>query len=587
MIKNVLQLTKYLQVANSKTLVILPPHWQIMAKDKIYSAGWRIRKAYWTTTVVMFSYFKLFLLKKIFGKKYYEKRIFNLHVKNAERVKNAILELKGLFIKMGQLLSILSNFLPDAFQKPLEELQDKIPPRPFAEVEQRILQELGKRPDELFHNFQEIPLAAASIGQVHRAELPDGTLVVVKVQHHNIEDIASVDMEIIRNLNKLVGWFFEIKGLDYVYSQIRKMIEEELDFHQEAASMQIIATNLQDEAGLVVPQVHLPYSTGRVITSTWHEGVKISNIEQLDAWQVDKQDLVARLLKVYCKMVFSDGFYHADPHPGNILVKSDGTIVLLDFGAVAALGQKLKDGLPQLIEAAIKNDNTRVITTMRNMGFLAEGQEANEMSEKMINALRNFLQNEVKLNGLDFKNIEVDFFNNSLLDLLQDIGFGGISGTVQMPKDFVLLNRTLTLLLGISNSLAPELNPLQVVRPYIKEYVLGETDDLVGMVSGFFRKSLSTAIGIPDELHRVLQLIEKNKLVTRTPDIKDSARLFYQVGQQFLYALLIIAATSFGYLFWKNGDQEMARYGFLATGLFFLMLIRSIRKGNRIHKRLF
>ncbi|MEZ4953008.1 MAG: AarF/UbiB family protein [Saprospiraceae bacterium] len=399
-----------------------------MAKDKIYRANWRIRKAYWTTTVVMFSYLRLFLAKKIFGKKYYEKRIFNLHVKNAERVKNAILELKGLFIKIGQLLSILSNFLPEAFQKPLEQLQDKIPPRPFHEVEQRIQSELGKSPHELFNHFQETPLAAASIGQVHRAELPNGTPVVVKVQHYNIEAIAHVDLEIIRNLNKMVGWFFDIKGLDYVYSQIRKMIEEELDFQQEATSMQAIAVNLQTEERLVVPDVHLPYSTGRVLTTTWHEGVKISNVQQLDEWQLDKEEIVARLLKAYCKMVFSDGYYHADPHPGNILVKPDDTLVLLDFGAVAHLGQKLKEGIPQLIEAAIKNDNTRVITVMREMGFFAEGQEANEMAEKMINAFRNFLQNEVKLNGLDFKNIEVDLFNNSLFDLIQDIGFSGISG---------------------------------------------------------------------------------------------------------------------------------------------------------------
>ena len=558
-----------------------------MAKDKIYSASWRTRKAYWTTTVVMFSYLRLYLARKIFGKKYYEKRIFDLHIKNADRVKNAILELKGLFIKIGQLLSILSNFLPDAFQKPLEELQDKIPPRPYQEVEQRIQNEFGKSPDELFSHFEKTPLAAASIGQVHKAKLSDSTDVVVKVQHYNIEEIAHVDLKIIRKLNKLVGWFMDIKGLDYVYSQIRKMIEEELDFQQEAASMQAISENLHPIEGIVVPEVHLPYSTGRVLTTTWHEGEKIANVPQLDAWQLDKQDIVARLLKAYCKMVFNDGFYHADPHPGNILVKPDGTLVLLDFGAVAHLSNKLKEGIPQVIEAAIKNDNTRVISTMRSMGFLADGQEANEMAEKMISAFRNFLQNEIKLNGLDFKNIQVDPFNNSLFDLIQDIGFGGIAGTVQMPKDFVLLNRTLTLLLGISNSLAPELNPLQVVRPYIKEYVLGEGSDIMSMASGFIRKSLSTAIGIPDELHRVLQIIEKNKLVTRTPDIRDSARLFYQVGQQFLFVILIIASATFGYLFWSDGDRDLAKYGFIATGLFLLLLVRSIRKGNRIHKRMF
>ncbi|MEO1264011.1 MAG: AarF/UbiB family protein [Bacteroidota bacterium] len=558
-----------------------------MARNKIYNPAWRTRKAYWTTTVVIFSYLRLFLAKKMLGKKYYEKRILKLHIKNAERVKKAILELNGLFIKIGQLLSILSNFLPEAFQKPLEELQDRIPPRPFHEVEKRIINEFGKKPLEIFQSIDEMPLASASIGQAHRAKLPDGTDVVVKVQHHNIEGIAKVDLEIIRKLNKLVGWFYDIKGLDYVYTQIRKMIEEELDFKQEARSMQTIRENLKEEAGLVIPEVHLAYSTMRTMTTTWHEGVKIANTAQLDTWQVDKQDVVARLLKAYCKMVFKDGFYHADPHPGNILVKADGTIVLLDFGAVAHLGQKLKDGIPQLIEAAIKNDNTRVISTMRQMGFLADGYEANEMAEKMINALRNFLQNEVKLEGLNFKDIEIDPFNNSMFDLIQDIGLSGIAGTVQMPKDFVLMNRMLTLLLGISNSLAPELNPLHVVRPYVKEYVMGESDDLVSMVSGFFRRSVSTAIGIPDELHRVLQIIEKEKLITRTPDIKESAKLFYQVAQQFLYAILIIAAASFGYLFWRNGEKELGQYAFFTTGIFAFLLIRSIRKGNKIHRRMY
>lgn len=556
-----------------------------MAKDKIYNASWRIRKAYWTTTVVMFSYFRLYFARKFFGKAYFDKRILSLHIRNAERVKKAILELNGLFIKIGQLLSILSNFLPEAFQKPLEELQDKIPPRPFAEVEKRITQEFGKPPLAVFKWIDEEPLAAASIGQAHRARLNDGQEVVVKVQHHNIEEIAKVDLEIIKNLNKLVGWFFNIKGLDYIYSQVRKMIEEELDFKMEAQSMLIIGGNLKSEEGIVVPELHIDYCTDRVMTTTWHDGVKIADLNQLDAWGLDKEAIVATLLKAYCKMVFKDGFYHADPHPGNILIQSDGTIVLLDFGAVAHLGNKLKVGIPTLIEAAIKNDNTKVIDTMRDMGFFAEGTEANEMAEKMIDALRNFLQNEVKLDGLNFKEIEVDPFNNSLFELIQEIGISGITGTVQMPKDFVLLNRMLTLLLGISNTLAPALNPLHVVRPYVKEYVLNENEDLVGMASDFLRRSVSTAIGLPDELHRTLHLIEKGKLVTRTPDIKEGARLLYQVGQQFLFAILIIAAVTFAYLFQLEGDANMSRYGYIFAGIFAFFLMRSIRKGNKIQRR--
>ncbi len=557
-----------------------------MIKEKIYKPSWRIRKAYSTTFIVILSYLKLLFAKKVFGKKYYEKRIFNLHVKNATRVKNAILELEGLFIKVGQLLSILSNFLPEQFQKPLEELQDKIPPRPFAEVSSRIEKEFGKRPSDLFQSFEEVPIASASIGQAHKAFLKDGTCVVVKVQHQNIEEIAQIDLEIIRKLTKLVGWFFEIKGLDFTYTQIRKMIEEELDFKQEAISMMLISNNLKEIEGIDVPDVHAEYSTTRVITTTWHEGVKVSESEQLRKWGVSGQEVVTVILKAYCKMVFKDGFYHADPHPGNILVKENGTITLIDFGAVAYLGQKLQKGIPQLIEAAIKNDTEQVIETMRYMGFLADGKEAAEMAEKMVNALRDFLQNEVKLESLNFKEIEFDPFNNSLLELIQDIGISGIAGTVQMPKDFVLLNRTLTLLLGISNSLAPDLNPLQVVRPYIKEYVLDQSDDFVGIVSSFMKRSLSTAVGLPDELHRALRLIERGKLVTRTPDIRDGFRLIYQVGQQFLFAVLIIAATAFGYFFLKDGQNKYANYSFGFAGFLFLLLLRAMRRGNKIKSKL-
>lgn len=557
-----------------------------MSKTKIYSPSWRIRKAYSTAIAVLWSYLWLLFLKKIFGKSFYEKRILNLHLRNAERVKRAILQLEGLFIKIGQLLSILGTFLPEAFQKPLEELQDRIPPRPFSEVQERIVREFGKMPKELFAHFDETPLASASIGQAHRARLTDGTEVVVKVQHANIEQVAEVDLRIIRKLTKVVAWFFDIKGMDHLYSQIRKMIEEELDFSKEAASMQRIAENLKGEEKFIVPKVHPAWSTQRALTTTWHEGVKISNVRQLDAWQLNRRELASRLIRAYCHMVFKDGFYHADPHPGNILVKPDGTLVLLDFGAVAELSRQMREGIPKLIEAAVKNDNDAMIEAARSMGFIARGREADEMAEKMIEALRNFLQNEVQLEGLNFKDIKVNPLDNSLLDLIQDIGIGGISGTVQVPKDWVLMNRMITLLLGLSTTLDPSFNPLDVVRPYAREFVLGEKENLVSFVTGLLRRTVSTSLGLPDELHRVLQKIEKNKLETRTPDIREGSKLLYQVGQQFVLTLMIIAAATFGYLFYDSGEMRAAKWGFGVAGFFLLLLLRSLRTGSRIRKRL-
>jgi ubiquinone biosynthesis protein len=551
-----------------------------MSAEKIYSRSYRLRKAYWTTTVVLFSYVRLWFFKKIFGQNWYNKRLMPLHIRNAERVRDAILELKGLFIKLGQILSILAPFLPEPFKKPLESLQDQIPPRPMASVRARILKELGKPIEDIFAHFDENALAAASIGQVHRARLTDGTEVVVKVQHADIELVAEVDLEIIQRLTRMAAWFYDIKGMDYLYTQIRKMIEEELDFTREAASMEQISANLAEESGITVPTIHRAFSTKKVMTSTWHDGVKISNLEQLDAWQLNRRDLATCLLRAYSRMLFKDGFYHADPHPGNILVEKTGRLVLLDFGAVATLSTALREGIPQLIEAAVRNDTAAMIATFDKMGFLAQGRDAEKMAEKMLGAVRNFLQNEVQIDGLDFKTVKVDPLNNSLMGLMQEIGLTGVASTVQVPKDYVLLSRMITLLLGLCATLDPTLNPLDVIRPYAQQYIL-KNESAFAFVNGLLRRTVTTALGLPDELHQVLQRLKKGELEVNNVDIRDGARLLYAVGQQLVFALLLIATAIVGVLFHKSGDANYARIAVWMGGFWAFMLFRAMRKGRK------
>jgi ubiquinone biosynthesis protein len=551
-----------------------------MSAEKIYSRSYRLRKAYWTTTVVLFSYVRLWFLKKIFGQSWYNKRIMPLHIRNAERVRDAILELKGLFIKLGQILSILASFLPEPFKKPLESLQDQIPPRPMSSVRARILTELGKPIEDIYAYFDENALAAASIGQVHRAQLPDGTEVVVKVQHADIELVAEVDLEIIQRLTRLAAWFYDIKGMDYLYTQIRKMIEEELDFTREAASMEQISANLAEESGITVPTVQRAFSTKKVMTSTWHDGVKISNLAQLDAWQVNRRDLATCLLRAYSRMLFKDGFYHADPHPGNILVERTGRIVLLDFGAVATLSTALREGIPQLIEAAVRNDTAAMIATFDKMGFLAQGRDAEKMAEKMLGAVRNFIQNEVKMDGLDLKTVKVDPLNNSLMGLMQEIGLTGVASTVQVPKDYVLLSRMVTLLLGLSATLDPTLNPLDVIRPYAQQYIL-KNESAFAFVNGLLRRTVTTTLGLPDELHQVLQRLKKGELEVNNVDIRNGARLLYAVGQQLVFALLLIATAFVGVFFHKSGDGNYAIIAFWLSCFWAFLLYRAMRKGRK------
>ncbi len=556
------------------------------SNPRTYSASWRIRKAYWTAFVVMFSYLRLYLARKIRGKKYYEKRILALHLRNAQRVKEAILELQGLFIKVGQLLSILTNFLPEAFQAPLEELQDQIPARPYPEIQKRIQSELGKDPSELFADFTETPIAAASIGQAHRARLRDGTEVVVKVQHAHIETIAQVDLTVIERLTGLVAWFFEIKGIEYAYTQVKKMIEEELDFRKEAFSMQAIQANLTDEEAFVIPQVHPDFSSQRVLTTTFHAGVKISNIGQIDEWNIDKRDLANRLVHAYCQMVFEDGFYHADPHPGNILVKKDGTLVLLDFGAVATLKPNMRTGLLKLIEGAAKNDSNGIIDALKLMEILADEREATKIAEKVIDAFRNFLQNEVQFDGLSFQDIKVNPFETSLFNLTQELGIKGIANTMQIPKDYVLLNRMVTLLLGICNTLDAHMNPIEVIRPYFQEFVLGERGDLVKFIRELLQKTVANVISLPADVRKTLDRVQRGELEVKSIGSIQRTQLLYALGQQFIFTILGIAALTFTYLFQDSAYQVYTRWGWGLAALLGLLLIRSFMRAKKIRKKL-
>jgi ubiquinone biosynthesis protein len=538
----------------------------------------RIRKAYWTAFVVGSSYIRLVFFRWFLGRNWYNRRIGALHLRNAERVKTAILELGGLFIKIGQLLSVMSNFLPEAFQRPLEALQDRLPARPYPEVQCRLVEEFGMQPEEIFSRFDHIPIATASIGQAHRAALLDGTEVVVKVQHFDIEEIAQIDLGVVQKLTRIYSWFMDIKGLDYLYAQIRQMIEEELDFTNEARAMDIIRVNLADEPEVSIPEVFDAYSTMRVLTTRYCTGAKISDTVQIDAWGVDRRALAGRLLRIWCSMIFRDGYYHADPHPGNLLVDEKGQVVLLDFGATASISPQFRNGIIQLIEATVKNDTEAMLEACRSLGFLAEGIEAEKMARKIIAALRNFLQNEVQFEGLNFRDIQVNPFNNSLSNLISEIGFRGIAGTIQMPKDYVLLSRTVTLLLGLSNTLDSGYNPLETVRPFAQEYLLKNKGGTLGYVKDLLQSTLMNTLALPDELLKTLKKVRSGELEIRTPDIDSNLKMLARVLRRLSFAILAIGMAFFSLRLREMGWVEESQWGFWAAGALTIATIWRIKR---------
>lgn len=530
-----------------------------MSQNKrIFSPSYRKRKAYWTAFRVFISYSWLNLKSKFLGKSYYDRNVKKVHLKNADRVKSRIQELQGLFIKFGQLISNLSNILPQEFRAPLEELQNHVTAKPFDEIERTIQKQLGKKPTEIFSNFHKEPLAVASIGQVHRAEI-NGKQVVVKIQHQNIDIIAGADLQILKNIVKLHAYFMHMEGLDHTYNQVEQMVQEELDYAKEAGAMQSIADNLTEvpDLKIVIPEIYPTYSTSKVLTMDYCEGTNLGHIEELKAWNLDVVDIATRLIKLYCKMIVKDGFYHADPHPGNILVNSAGEIILLDFGAVAHLTDATKKALPELIEAVVRNDTEQIVNGLKAMGFIGSDRASKKYIKKLVNIFKEFLEEEVEFDGLNFQNIKLNSGMGSITSILKKVDLKDVSNNIKIPKDYILLNRTLVLLMGNAFQLAPTLNAFDVARPYIKEHVLKEEYSFTNLIVKTLKSQVATGISLPGELSQFLKSANESTLESEMSEMNLTLQRIYFLGKQFLWATILVASV---YFFINYPSREWLHY---------------------------
>ena len=517
---------------------------------------WRFIRAYSTTFRVIGSYLWLFWKAKLLGRAYQDQNISEVHRRNAKLVYETILKLQGLFIKVGQALSIMANFLPEAFRAELEGLQDQVPPRPFSEVEPRIREDLGGEVDDLFADFKREPIASASLGQVHEARTRDGRKVAVKVQHRDIDETVRLDLKTIRRIMAIVQWFVPVQGLDAYYHQIKEMLGQELDFELEADNIEKIAQNFGEDSRVHFPSVMRELSTKRVLTTSFVEGKKLTDTSGLDAMGVDKKDLASRLVRAYCQMIFVDGVYHADPHPGNILVDKNGDIILLDFGAVAELSQPMREGIPEFLEGVIRRDTERLIRALRKMGFLSRTSDE-AVSEKIIEYFHRRFQEEVKLESFNLKDIKIDpqrGFEN-LLDLRKmNVGLKELSGAFHIPRDWVLLERTILLVYGSCALLDPELNPMGIIQPYLQDFVLGNRDwREIAMET--VRDMALGAVTLPDDLRKYLVRATRGEMEVRVRGVQEGARTVYAVGRQIIYTAIGIAAGYAALSLHERGDD--------------------------------
>ena len=514
--------------------------------------SFRRARAYLVAARVGWSYLVFEVLEFVFGAGWSRWARPRLHARNGRRIRDAILRLRGLFLKAGQLASVLTGLLPEPLRRPLEALQDRVPGSAYEAVAERVRRELGGEPDKLYASFERAPIASASLAQVHRATLSDGRQVAVKVQHADIEAIAQIDLLAIERILRVVGALLGVRGLAEQLAEIEAVIRAELDFTAEAAHTTELGAVLAPPAPrpdaasaparVSVPEVVPELSRQRVLTTTYEEGVKITDIAQLAAWGVDRRELAGRLVDAYARMVFRDGTYHADPHPGNLLVRPDGSLVFLDFGAVGRLTEPMRRGLAEFMLGVLLRDARRVTESLGVMGFVASDADGAAAVATLVERIH-----ERVLRGLDpsdFKlsDLTLDWARAQHADTFDEMADLGISvrdlaGAFDVPQDWILIERTVLLLIGVLTQLAPDFNPLERVWPHLRGLAGDAVPSLGSTATTTLREAAQTALTLPRRLNAVLGLAERGELRLASSASDGIAEAVATAGRRLVWTL--------------------------------------------------
>jgi predicted unusual protein kinase regulating ubiquinone biosynthesis (AarF/ABC1/UbiB family) len=517
------------------------------------------------------------------------------HRRNARRILAAIVDLQGLFIKVGQLISVMANLLPEVFRKELETLQDSVPPRPFSEVEIRLREELGARsPEQVFAEFDHNPVASASIGQVHVARLHSGERVAVKIQYPGIETIVATDLRALKRIFRIVGWLLPDWGWQVIYGEIREMVLAELDYRQEAEAIATIGGNFAGRSDVLVPRVISACSTARVLTTEWMDGVKVNDLAGIAAHGIDRARAAQLCIEAYCKQIFVDGVYHADPHPGNLLLRprrseGDGpALVFLDFGATARISPAMRKGIVSFLQGAVTRDVGRIVAAMKEMGFISRHAD-HEVFDRVIEHFYERFRSQMRFqqfstgslsSGLDLRGQIA-----TLLDLRQlDVSLSDLRDAFHVPREWVLLERTLLLLLGVCTGLAPELNPAEVIQPYVDRFILGERKEWSETILETAREAALSAFALPSELGRFLSLAARGDIDVGIRRLSESTDAIYALGHQLLWGLLGSVAFCLSVVYEGRGQPLEQSVAALVAAGFGALLLGAMLRGRRARR---
>lgn len=376
----------------------------------------------------------------------------------AERVRMACEELGPTYIKFGQILSTRPDLVPVDFIKELSKLQDDVPSSPFSEVSKIIESELGAPPEEIFDFFEKTPLASASIGQVYRATLKDGEAVAVKVQRPGIKKIIEVDLEIMLHLATLMERHIEEMSLHQpvkIVEEFARTLEKEIDYTIEATNMERIANNFLNDLTIYVPKVFWDTTTESILTTEFVEGIKVSEIDRLEKEGLDRKLITVRGADIVLKQIIKHGFFHADPHPGNIFVLPNNVICLLDFGMTGSVDRRTREDFIDLAESVVNRNESRATQVLLKLTYWEEDPDIRLLEKDVADFMGQHLYKPLK-------DIKIGKLLNNLLEM-------AFQHRLRISPDIFLMLKAFSAIEGVGLMLDPEFDMIQQAAPFIKE----------------------------------------------------------------------------------------------------------------------
>jgi ubiquinone biosynthesis protein len=398
------------------------------------------------------------LLARRLSREEMRRRWSDFHRSSARSVYRTAVDLRGLVLKGCQYLGARADLMPREWVEVLSALQDRVPPRELRVVRRIVEEDLGRTLEGTFRRFETRPMAAASLAQVHLAELRDGRRVAVKVQYPEIAELVRQDLANLRTLFRAIDWLEPDLDLLPIVDELGRHVPLELDFRAEADAAERVARLLAHRRDVRVPGIHRELSTRRVLVMEFVEGVRITDREALAAAGADPQDVARTLVEVYAEQILVHGFFQADPHPGNLLVEPGGRLVLLDFGLAKELPPGFRADAAALLTALLRGDPEEMADCLWRLGFRTRDGSRDALAELARSGLA--LTRELALAG----SLRPGHMERLVEELTERIRANPI---VRIPSHVVLLARTLGLLSGALRSLGTRADPLRFAMPYL------------------------------------------------------------------------------------------------------------------------